>query len=402
MKSPFKVIPGSIVAPKGFLAAGVFCNIKRLGTGKGSEKGRKRDLAVIVSEIPASVAGMFTTSQVCAPPVRLCIERVKKGVAQALVVNSGNANACTGKLGMQHARAMTALLARELHMPTDHVLVGSTGRIGVPLPLDNVKAGIRHALGLLDDTPACADQAMEAIMTSDTRPKGIAVELKLGGRTARIGGICKGAGMIQPGMSATGARPATIPAAPPHATMLCFITTDAAVQAAALRHALREAVARSFNRISVDGDMSTNDTVLALANGLAGNPAIAPEPRGSPPGKKPGPRPPARTADFRAFQAALSHVCLDLAKMIVRDGEGVSRFISVRLGGARNPEEADAAARAVANSALVKTSWNGGDPNWGRVIAALGYSPARVIEEKVDIGRSEEHTSELQSRADIS
>ena len=395
MKSPFKVIPGSIVAPKGFLAAGVFCNIKRLGTGKGSEKGRKRDLAVIVSEIPASVAGMFTTSQVCAPPVRLCIERVKKGVAQALVVNSGNANACTGKLGMQHARAMTALLARELHMPTDHVLVGSTGRIGVPLPLDNVKAGIRHALGLLDDTPACADQAMEAIMTSDTRPKGIAVELKLGGRTARIGGICKGAGMIQPGMSATGARPA---ARPRHATMLCFLTTDAAIEPKALQAALNEAVADSFNRITVDGDMSTNDTVLVLANGLAGNaPIVAADVRrlrsgdwnsGARGQKLNGASLRRLLRDAETFQLALNYVCLELAKMIVRDGEGVSRFVTIRVTGAKSLEEADAAARAVANSALVKTSWHGGDPNWGRIMDALGYSCATVIEERVDIGYS--------------
>ena len=183
-------------------------------------------------------------------------------------------------------------------------------------------------------------------MTSDTRPKQIAVEFKLGGKAVRIGGICKGAGMIQPGMSATGIRPAAL-----HATMLCFITTDARIDAKILQTALREAVAQSFNRITVDGDMSTNDTVLILAN-------------------------------------ALNHVCLELAKMIVRDGEGVHRIVTVRVNGAKSVADADVAARAVANSALVKTSWHGGDPNWGRIIDALGYSSAKVVEEKVDIGYS--------------
>jgi glutamate N-acetyltransferase/amino-acid N-acetyltransferase len=391
MKAKFKQIHGSIVAPQGFLAAGVFCDIKRLGTGKGSQKGKKRDLALIVSEVPATVAGMFTTNQVCAAPVKICIERVKNGVAQALVVNSGNANACTGRQGMKDALAMTALVAKELHMPAEHVLVGSTGRIGMTMPMKNVKAGILDAVTRLDNESECADHAVESIMTSDTRPKQIAVEFKLGGKTVRIGGICKGAGMIQPGMSATGKRPA---AAPLHATMLCFITTDAAIEAKALQAALQEAVAQSFNRITVDGDMSTNDTVLVLANGLAGNHSI-----------KGGAR--AFTSphllrfkgvhgldrvsphhDFQMFQSALNHVCLELAKMIVRDGEGVSRFVTVRVTGAKSFTDADAAARAVANSALVKTSWNGGDPNWGRIIDGLGYSSAKVVEEKVDIGYS--------------
>jgi len=237
--------------------------------------------------------------------------------------------------------------------------------------MDNVRAGIIEAAVELGSTADHANQAAEAIMTSDTRSKQIAVEFKLGGKTVRIGGICKGAGMIQPGMSATGKRPAAMPL---HATMLCFITTDAAVEAKVLQAALHEAVANSFNRITVDGDMSTNDTVLVLANGLAGNP-------------KAELRSP-KSEGFRLFQAALSHVCLELAKMIVRDGEGVSRFVTVRVNGAKSFADADAAARAVANSALVKTSWHGGDPNWGRIIAALGYSPATIVEDKVDIGYS--------------
>jgi glutamate N-acetyltransferase/amino-acid N-acetyltransferase len=371
MKIQLKEISGSVVAPQGFLASGVFCDIKRLGTGKGSNKGQKRDLALIVSEVPATVAGMFTTNQVCAAPVKVCAARVKKGVAQALVINSGNANACTGRQGLKDAREMTALLAKLLHMPAEQVFVGSTGRIGVTMPMANVKRGILEAMQILGNAPAQADEACEAIMTSDTRPKQIAVEFKLGGKTVRIGGICKGAGMIQPGMSATGARPAALPHGGLHATMLGFITTDAAIDAKVLQAALNEAVANSFNRITVDGDMSTNDTVLVLANGLAGNVEVR-----------------SQKSEASIFQAALNHVCLELAKMIVRDGEGVHRVVTVRVNGAKTIRDADAAARAVANSALIKTSWHGGDPNWGRIIDALGYSPARIVEEKVDIGYS--------------
>ena len=368
MKTKLTEVPGSILAPRGFRAAGVFCDIKRLGTGKGSDKGKKRDLALIVSEAPATAAGMFTTNQACAAPVKVCVQRVKKGRAQAIVVNSGNANACTGKEGLQDAIEMARFTERALNLPQGSALVGSTGRIGVTLPMDNVRAGIIEAAALLGSTAGHAAQASEAIMTSDTRSKQVAVEFKLGGKVVRIGGICKGAGMIQPGMSVTGNRPG---ATPLHATMLCFITSDAAVEAKVLQAALREAVANGFNRITVDGDMSTNDTVLVLANGLAGNRDFG-----------------LRTLDFGLFQTALSHVCLELAKMIVRDGEGVSRFVTLRVNGAKFFADADAAARAVANSPLVKTSWHGGDPNWGRIIAALGYSPATIVEQKVDIGYS--------------
>ena len=369
MPKNLKTIPGSVTAPQGFLASGVFCDIKRLGTGKGSNKGRKRDLALIVSEVPATVAGMFTTNQICAAPVKICAERVRQGVAQAIVVNSGNANACTGEQGLRDARAMTALVAKQFSLRQEHVLVGSTGRIGVTLPMTNVKTGILHAAGLLGHGPEHAAEAAEAIMTSDTRAKQIAVEIRLGGKAVRIGGICKGAGMIQPGMSATGQRP---PALPLHATMLCFVTSDVAIKPAPLRAALQEATALSFNRITVDGDMSTNDTVLVFANGLAGNTPIANS----------------SSRDFAVFQDALNYVMLELAKMIVRDGEGVSRFVTVRVNGARAQQDADVAARAVANSALVKTSWCGGDPNWGRIIDALGYSAAEVVESKVDIAYS--------------
>jgi glutamate N-acetyltransferase/amino-acid N-acetyltransferase len=371
MKNSFKEIPGSIVAPAGFTASGVFCDIKKLGTGKGSNKGLKRDLALIVSARPATVAGLFTTNQVCAAPVKVCVERMKKGLARAVVVNSGNANACTGRQGMSDAREMVAFTEQALAFPAGTALVGSTGRIGVTMPMENVRAGIIEAAAILGASPQNADQAAEAIITSDTRPKQIAITFKLGGKTVRIGGICKGAGMIQPGMSPTGARPATLPHAGLHATMLCFITTDAAVDAKVLQAALNQAVAHSFNRITVDGDMSTNDTVLVLANGLAGNKPFK-----------------VKSPAFMVFQAALNHVCLELAKKIVRDGEGVHRVVTVRVNGAKNVQDADAAARAVANSPLVKTSWHGGDPNWGRIIDAIGYSPATVVEEKIDIGYS--------------
>jgi glutamate N-acetyltransferase/amino-acid N-acetyltransferase len=404
MKKSFKEVSGSIVAPQGFLASGVFCDIKRLGTGKGSDKGNKRDLALIVSEVPATVAGMFTTNQVCAAPVKVCVERVKKGTARAIVVNSGNANACTGKQGLKDAWEMTRIAAfavaanmssrpsssqkyrprsdeRSYGLPTECVLVASTGRIGVTMPMENVKRGILEAARLLGNSSNHATQAAEAIMTSDTRSKQIAVEFKLGGKAVRIGGICKGAGMIQPGMSATGARPAALSKGGLHATMLCFITTDAAIEAKTLQIALQEAVAQSFNRITVDGDMSTNDTVLVLANGLAGN-------------RKFG----VRSSEFGVFQAALGHVCLELARMIVRDGEGVHRVVTVRVNGAKTVADADAAARAVANSPLVKTSWHGGDPNWGRIIDALGYSPAKIVEEKVDIGYSSTFAPDASAR----
>ena len=365
MKS-FHSIDGSITAPQGFLAAGLFCDVKSLGTGKGSNKGQKRDLALIVSEVSAKAAGMFTTNQICAAPVKICVKHIADGKAQAVVINSGNANACTGPRGLKDAKEMSTLLAEELLLQPEDVLVGSTGRIGLELPMPNIRKGIRQIVKELDDSPTAAHHAAEAILTSDTQLKEIAIEFKLGGQTVRLGGIAKGAGMIQPGMSPTGARPSSMPL---HATMLSYLTTDAKIPATTLRRCLREAVAGSFNCITVDGDMSTNDTVLILANGLAGNGKFS-------------------VKDTKIFQTALNHVCLELAKMIVRDGEGITRMVTVRVKGAKTHADADAASRAVGNSALVKTSWNGGDPNWGRIIDAIGYSPAKVIEEKVDIAYS--------------
>ena len=362
----FKRIEGSICAPQGFKAAAVFCDIKRLGTGKGSEKGRKRDLGLIVSDASAAVAGMFTTNQVCAAPVKLSASRAAKRFARAIVVNSGNANACTGRRGIADATRMTETAAAVLKLREGDVLVCSTGRIGVLMPMKNVERGIRACAPLLARSETNARQAAEAIMTSDTCRKEIGIELKIGTSTVRIGGICKGAGMIQPGMTAR------------HATMLAFITTDVAIEPKLLKHALRIAVEQSFDRITVDGDMSTNDSVIALANGFARNPRIE-----------------IRDSKFGIFQAALNVTCLELAKMIVRDGEGASRFVALHIHGARNAAEAEAAARAIANSSLVKVSWCGGDPNWGRILCALGYSKAKVNESLVDIGYAKPGSREM-------
>ena len=369
MRERIRQIEGSITTPRGFRAAGVFCDIKQLGTGKGSDKGAKRDLMLIASDCPATVAGMFTTNQVCAAPVKVSLRHARKARARAIVANSGNANACTGTQGMRDAEAMASTTARLLGVPARDVLVCSTGRIGLPMPMDRVETGISTAAAQLSGSRAAAAHAAEAIMTSDSVPKEVAVQFRIGDKRVTIAGIAKGAGMIEPGMSPTGKRPASRPL---HATMLAFITSDAAIDARALKKALREAVAVSFNRITIDGDMSTNDSVLALANGMADNPPI-----GS-----------LDSADGKRFQQALDRVCLDLARQLVADGEGVTRVVNIRVSGALSHPDADRAARWVGNSVLVKTSWSGGDPNWGRIMDALGYSPARIVEEKVDLGYS--------------
>ena len=333
MKTTFTKISGAVTAPRGFRAAGIAAGIKASG---------KKDMALIVSDRPATVAAVFTTNQVKAAPVQLSMRHAKGGKACAVVANSGNANACT-KDGPIHARAMAVAVARRLGCAENHVLVCSTGRIGVNLPIVKVEAGVKKLLGVLSRRGG--PSAAQAIMTTDTFAKEVAVQFKAGGKTIRIGGIAKGAGMIHPNM----------------ATMLSFITTDAAIRRAALQKALTRAVNCSFNRVSVDGDTSTNDTVFLLANGMAGVPPLS------------------------KFQRALDYVCLELAKMIVRDGEGVSKFVTVNVRGAVSDREAEIAARAVVNSVLVKTSWCGGDPNWGRILDALGYSGATVRDDLVDI-----------------
>jgi glutamate N-acetyltransferase/amino-acid N-acetyltransferase len=343
MSDKLTEIPGGVTAPAGFLAGSVFCGIKPGNTSRD-------DLAVIHSPTPAVAAGTFTTNRVKAAPVRVSAAYVKGPDVRAIVANSGNANACTGLPGIQHAKRMARAAAAALGLRERQVLVCSTGRIGVPMPVEKIEAGLAKLPGFISEKGGI--DAAKAIMTSDTVHKEIAVEFSTGGKRIRVGGIAKGAGMIDPNM----------------ATMLSFVTTDAAISRAELQHALSAAVDQSFNRITIDGDMSTNDTVIALANGLAGNPPLK-----------------RATPAFKQFQAALDRVTRKLAEMIVLDGEGVTKFVEVRVKGARTYADARKAAEAVANSMLVKCAWFGCDPNWGRIIDAVGYSGARVNEELVDI-----------------
>ncbi|MBP2017110.1 glutamate N-acetyltransferase/amino-acid N-acetyltransferase [Symbiobacterium terraclitae] len=332
-----------VTAPAGFVAAGVSADIKGNGSGK-------KDVALVVSQVPCAAAGVYTTNVVKAAPVVLTKRRTDGGRLQAVVVNSGNANACTGEQGIADAAEMARLAAAALDLSPDVVGVASTGVIGVPLPMDRVAAGIAAAAAAL--SPDGGDDAARAIMTTDTFPKQTAVQVELGGVVATIGAMAKGSGMIHPNM----------------ATMLGFVTTDADVAPAALQQALQEATARSFNMITVDGDTSTNDMVIAMANGLAGNPTVVPG-----------------TPDFQAFAAALEEVLIYLAREIARDGEGATKLIEMRVEGARSPEDARLAARAVCGSALVKAAVFGEDANWGRVLAALGYSGAQFDPGRVDL-----------------
>lgn len=367
---------GGVTSPKGFKAAGVCAGLKKSG---------KPDMALIVSEKPADFAGAFTSNLFPAAPVQLCRERVlAKGLARAIVANSGNANACTGLEGYKNAVKMAELTAAELSIPAEQVLVASTGRIGVQLPMERIAAGVKAAAKAL--SPKGGAEATAAVMTTDTRPKEVAVSFSAGGRTVTIGGLCKGAGMIAPGMKV------------PHATMLCFIASDAAIRGDLLAELLEEAVEGSFNKIAVDNDMSTNDTVLVLANGCSGVEI-----------KRGG-------KEAATFKAALSLVAEQLARSIVLDGEGVTKFISVEVEGAASEEDAKLCARAIANSMLCKTAWFGCDPNWGRVLAAAGYSGAKfspegvsldydefpVVRNGIDAGTPEEQLAEVLKRPEVS
>jgi glutamate N-acetyltransferase/amino-acid N-acetyltransferase len=341
--SKLKTVKGGLTAAKGFRAAAIFAGIK------ASNKGRD-DMALVASEVPAVAAGVFTTNRVKAAPVRVSRAHLRSPHSCAVLLNSGNANACTGPCGIAAAKSLAARMAEALDCGVRRVFVCSTGRIGVPLPVEKM-AGKLPELAARLSVSGGADAA-RAIMTSDTFPKEYSVEVKAPGGTFRIGGMAKGAGMIDPNM----------------ATMLCVITTDAKLSKGALQNALHTAVERSFNRITVDGDMSTNDTVLALANGAAGGAALK---SGSP--------------DYALFSEALNEVCTQLAFMIVRDGEGVSKFVTVQVRGASSFQAARKVAEAVANSTLVKCSWAGNDPNWGRILDAVGYCGVRIREELVDI-----------------
>ncbi len=341
--SATKQVKGGITAAKGYRAAAVFAGIK------SSNKGRD-DMALVASVIPAVAAGVFTTNRVKAAPVRVSRAHLRSPHACAVLLNSGNANACTGPCGIAAAKSLAGAAADALECGVRRVFVCSTGRIGVPLPLEKMAARIPELAARL--SPANGAAAARAIMTSDTFAKEYAVEVKAPGGTFRVGGMAKGAGMIDPNM----------------ATMLCVVTTDAKISKRPLQNALHAAVERSFNRITVDGDMSTNDTVLLLANGAAGGAAI-----------KTG------SADCGLFTEALNEVCLKLAHMIVEDGEGVSKFVTVQVRGASSMQAARKVAEAIANSMLVKCAWAGNDPNWGRILDAAGYCGVRIREELVDI-----------------
>ncbi|MBM3863685.1 MAG: bifunctional glutamate N-acetyltransferase/amino-acid acetyltransferase ArgJ [Verrucomicrobia bacterium] len=343
MDLPFTRIKGGVGAATGFLTSATSCGIK-------NPDAKRLDLALVYSEHPCSSAGTFTTNRVKAAPVRVSQAHLRKGGLRAIVANSGNANACTGVQGIHDANAMCDGVARALGIRRSEVGVCSTGVIGLPMPMMRVEPMIAPLVAGLG--PKNGADFAAAIITSDTRPKETAISFDLGGHRVRIGGCVKGAGMISPSM----------------ATMLCFITTDANIPSATLRKAVLECVEDSFNRITIDGDMSTNDTVLVLANGASGMPPI----------RRNGSR-------CREFRHALRQVMLELAKSVVRDGERVTKFVTVRVRGARTYLDAKKVAEAVCKSALVKSSWNGGDPNWGRILHAVGYSRARIREELVDI-----------------
>ncbi|MFZ0614937.1 MAG: bifunctional glutamate N-acetyltransferase/amino-acid acetyltransferase ArgJ [Chthoniobacterales bacterium] len=343
MSKNLKRIAGGVNAARGFLSAAAACGIKRTGP-------LRSDLCIVASATPATAAGVFTTNLVKAAPVLLSRRHLESGKARAVLLNSGNANACTGTPGLRAAEQCANAAAVALGIHADEVLVCSTGRIGVQLPLPKMLTGIREAAASLKASPAAALAAAKSIMTSDSLPKQAAYEVKVDAKSFRIGGMAKGAGMISPNM----------------ATMLCVITTDAAVPATFLRKALREATGRTFNCITVDGDCSTNDTVLTIANG-ASKVAI-------------------RTApEKKAFADALQAVCADLARSIVADGEGTSRVIELIVKGAKTEADAHRIGRAIANSQLVKCAWAGSDPNWGRILDAAGYAGAALDPDKVDI-----------------
>ena len=327
-----KRLEGGITAPIGFRASGVSAGVKKQG----------KDVALIYSEVPANAAAVFTTNAVKAAPV-LWSQRnlLNQQTAQAIVINSGNANACTGSAGMEHAIQMCETVAKHLSIETNDVLVASTGVIGVHLPIDLVCSGIASASAELGSSTEAAAAAAEAIMTTDTFSKQIAVSITVDGKTVTIGGMAKGSGMIHPNM----------------ATMLGFVTTDANIDQPTLQKLLKETVADSYNMISVDGDTSTNDTVFVLANGQAGNECLT-----------------ETHPEYSQFRDAFRFVNTFLAKQIVMDGEGASKFLEVRVEGAATTEDARKLVKSIINSSLVKTAFFGEDANWGRILAAMGYS----------------------------
>ena len=333
-----KMAKAGVTFPQGFKAAGVKAGIKKSGN---------LDLAVIYTEQEAAVAGTFTQNAVAAAPVLVSKDVVKGGKAHAIVANAGCANACTGETGLKNAKEMAACAAEALGCAANEVVVGSTGVIGVNLPMEKITAGVTAAVKELSVDGS--EKAGNAIITTDTYSKACALEIELGGKKVRFGAIAKGSGMIQPNM----------------ATMLCFITTDAAIDSKLLQDALSDIVNVSFNMISVDGDMSTNDMVIVMANGAAGNAKIT-----------------EKGADYEKFAEALKSICVGLAQRIAADGEGATKFLTINVKGAKCFADAKTVAMSVAKSPLVKTAFFGEDPNWGRVICAVGYAGAPMVPEK--------------------
>lgn len=341
MNSDFKWIDnGGVTSAKGFKACGVAAGIKA----------NRTDMAMLLSDRASTCAGLFTSNLVAAAPVVLDRERAATGKCRGVVVNAGCANACTGSKGFTDAVEMARMAAEAVGIAENEMLVSSTGTIGRRLPMQRVAEGIKLAKDALSYDGGAA--AARAIMTTDTVPKEVALKVNIGGVDVTIGGMCKGAGMICPNL----------------ATMLCYITTDAAISAEDLRAALKVAVEKSFNRITIDGDQSTNDTLIVFANGAAGGAVLTPP-----------------HEDFTLFTEALSEVAKTLAMKIVEDGEGATKFVTVAVEKAANDADALRAARAVANSPLFKTACFGADPNWGRVICAVGYSGAQVDDMKTEI-----------------
>jgi glutamate N-acetyltransferase/amino-acid N-acetyltransferase len=337
----FAFVEGGITASFGFMASGVSAGIKKSG---------RKDVALIVAEKRCPAAAVFTTSSMAAAPVVVSRESISDGLLRAIVVNAGNANACTGESGMADARAMAETTAAALGCDASDVVVASTGVIGVPMPMELVLAGIAEAAEELD--LVAGEDAAEAILTTDTFVKTTGVAFELDGITYTVGGMAKGSGMIQPNM----------------ATMLAFVTTDAPLSTASCNAALRSAVARTFNRITVDSDTSTNDMCVLMASGSAGGDTIDPGDQG-----------------FAIVASAIEHVCGELARMIVRDGEGATKLIAITVTGAVSESDAEAVAFAIANSPLVKTAIFGADANWGRVAMAIGKSSAEVDPGRVRI-----------------
>ena len=337
-----KQVEGGITAVAGIRAAGLHAGIKAADA---------KDVALIVTDAPATAAGVFTKNSVTAAPVLVCREHLSDGTAQAVIVNSGNANACTGEVGMANARRMAAATAEHLGIDANLVLVSSTGVIGQQLPMDKIESGIQASASVLS-TEGGADAA-EAIMTTDTHPKSVAVEIEIGGTPVRIGGIAKGSGMIAPNM----------------ATMLSYLTTDVRINAETLQAALNRVVDDTYNLLTVDTDRSTNDTVLILATGHAENAEIVT----------------ADGKDYETFCEGLQFVCTELVKMLARDGEGATKLVEVIVKHAKNRDDAEKAARAVAESPLVKTAVFANDANWGRIMMAIGKSGAEFDPYQVDV-----------------